>query len=125
MKFPKTIGACADKLYALRESRLQAQRVVDKIAEEEKELREYVINTLPKSEASGVAGKFARVSVVTKQVPQVKDWEKFYAYVKKNNAFDLMQRRLSDSAVQERWESRKTVPGVEPFTVVTLSVVKV
>lgn len=124
-KFPKTLGACADKYYELRQKRLDAQKVVDKIQEEESALREHLINTLPKSEATGTAGKKARVTVVTSQVPQVKDWDAFYKYVKKNGAFDLMQRRLADSAVKERWESGKKVPGVESFTVVKLSVNKV
>ena len=92
-KFPKALGACADLVYSLRQERLAAQKVVDALEEKEKALREHIINTLPKSEATGAAGKLARVTVMTKDVPQVKDWEKFYAYVKKNNAWDLMQRR--------------------------------
>ncbi|UOF79435.1 D/-alanyl-D/-alanine carboxypeptidase [Caudoviricetes sp.] len=124
-KFPKTLGACADRVYELRQKRLEAQKVVDALQEEETALREHIINTLPKSEATGAAGKVARVTVVTKQIPQVKDWQAFYAYVKKNNAWDLMQRRLAAAAVTERWEAGKTVAGVEAFTAVTLSVNKV
>ena len=124
-KFPKTLGACADRVYELRQERLAAQKVVDALEEEEKALREHIINTLPKSEATGAAGKLARVTVVTKDIPQVKDWEKFYAYVKKNNEWDLMQRRLAATAVTERWGAGKEVPGVEHFTAVTLSVNKI
>mgnify|MGYP001489648579 CR=1 FL=1 len=124
-KFPKTMGACADKIYELRQKRLDAQKVVDAIEAEEKALKEYIINTLPKSETTGVAGKLARVTVITKIVPQVKDWDSFYKYVKKNNAFDLVQRRLADKAIQDRWEAGKTIPGVEAFQAVTLSINKV
>ncbi len=123
-KFPKALGACADLVYSLRQERLAAQKVVDALEEKEKALREHIINTLPKSEATGAAGKLARVTVVTKEVPQVKDWKKFYAYVKKNNAWDLMQRRLSAAAVTERWEAGKEVAGVEAFQAVTLSINK-
>src|SRR5574344_2166580 len=94
-KFPKAMGACADKLFELHNKRLAEQKKVDEIAAEESALKNHIIENLPKSEASGVAGKLARVTVVTKQVPQVKDWDLFYAYVKKNNAWDLMQRRLA------------------------------
>lgn len=124
-KFPKTMGACADKIYELRQKRLDAQKVVDAIQAEESALREHIINTLPKSETTGVAGKLARVTVITKVVPQVKDWDAFYKYVKKNDAFDLMQRRLTDKAVQDRWEAGKKIPGVEAFQAVTLSINKV
>lgn len=124
-KFPKTLGACADRVYSLRQERLEAQKKVDAMEAEEKALREHIINTLPKSETTGVAGKLARVTVITKSVPQVKDWDAFYAHVKKTSGFDLLNRALSKSAVEARWEAGKKVPGVEAFTAVTLSVNKV
>lgn len=124
-KFPKALGACADKLFELRNKRLSEQKKVDEIAAEETALKNHIIENLPKSEASGVAGKLARVTVVTKQVPQVKDWDAFYKYVKKTGSFDLMQKRLTDAAIKERWEAGKEVPGVEHFNVVSVSINKV
>lgn len=124
-KFPKAMGACADRLFELREKRLEMQKATDAVEAEEKAIKEYLIQNLPKSEASGVAGKLCRVTVITKQIPQVQDWDKFYAYIKKTGSFDLLQRRLTDTAVKERWEAGKKVPGVESFGAVTLSVNKV
>ncbi len=124
-KFPKALGACADKLFELRNKRLAEQKKVDEIAAEETALKNHIIENLPKSEASGVAGKLARVTVVTKQVPQVKDWDAFYKYVKKTGSFDLMQKRLTDAAIKERWEAGKEVPGIEHFNAVSVSINKV
>ncbi len=124
-KFPKALAACADKLYELRAKRQAAQKVADTIEAEEKAIKAHIIDNLPKSEASGVAGKLCRVTAITKEIPQLKDKEKFYAYVKKNNRFDLLQSRLSDAAVKEIWESGKEVPGVGRFNAVTLSINKV
>lgn len=124
-KFPKAMGACADRLYQLRQKRLEMQKEVGKVAAEESALKEHIINTLPKSEASGVAGKLARVTVVTKEIPKVEDWDAFYKYVKKTGNFDLMQRRLTDAAVKERWEAGKEVPGVGHFNAVSISINKV
>lgn len=124
-KFPKTMGACADRVYLLREQRLASQKEVDKIEEEEKALKEHIINNLPKSEASGVSGKVGHVEVVKKSVPQVKDWEAFYKHVKKTGEFDLMSRSISKTAIQERLDNKKKVPGVELFTTVSLSITKV
>lgn len=123
-KMPKTLGAAADRLYEVRQKRLDQQKVVDALAAEEAALKDHIINNLPKSEASGVAGKLCRVSVVTKAIPQVKDWDALYKYVKKTGAFELLQRRLSDAAIKERWEAGKTVPGIESFNVVSVSVNK-
>jgi hypothetical protein len=123
-KFPKTFGACADLLYDIREERLAAQRVVDAIQARENALKDHVIANLPKSEG-GAIGKHHKVQVVTKEVPQVKDWDAFYRYVARTKGFDLLQRRLSPEAVAVRREAGKEVPGVEDFKVVTLSLTKV
>lgn len=123
-KYPKAIGACADMLYKMREKRLAQQKIVEAMEKEESALKEHIIQTLPKSEASGVAGKVARVTVIKKEVPQVKDWDKFYAYVKKHDAFELLQRRLAVSAVEERIEDEQQIPGVEMFVAPTVSLNK-
>lgn len=124
-KFPKTLGGCADRLFELKAKQALAQRVVDELDSERKALTEHVINTLPKSEATGVAGKVARVKVVTKEIPQVRDWPAFYAYARKINRLDLMQRRLNEAGVKELLEAKKKVAGVEIFTAVSISLTKV
>lgn len=124
-KFPKTMGACADRLYELKAKKAEAKRVTDAIEEEEKALKAHIIETLPKSEASGIAGKVARVKIEEKEVPQVKDWDAFYKYVKRTNSFDMMQRRLTDTAVMARIDAGKPLPGVEMFKYKSISLTKV
>lgn len=124
-KFPKTMGECADKLFELRDLRMREQKKVDEIEAEEKALKNFIIDNLPKSNAAGITGKLARVTIVKKIIPQVSDWPKFYAYVKKTNQFELLQRRVSDAAVKERWDIGKEVPGVTHFNAVTVSINKV
>lgn len=123
--YPKSIGACADLLFDLREKRLKLDKEAAKAKAAETALADHIINTLPK-DSTGAAGKHHRVQVKLKEVPQVKDWPAFYAYVKKNNAFDLLQKRLSEGAVQERLvESKKGLPGVEIFKTPKVSLTKV
>jgi hypothetical protein len=124
-KLPKTLAACADLLYSIRESRLALNRQAEELETQEKLIKEHLINTLPKSEASGVAGKLARVTIVTKLVPQTSDSDALHAYIKKTGDWDLLQGRLSDKAVRLRWEAGKTVPGVEAFQTVSVSINKV
>jgi hypothetical protein len=121
---PDKLGACADLLYTLREQRLQAQKVVDEFARREGIVREHIIAELPKSESQGVTGRIATALIKTKVVPVIKDWAEFYKHVKKTGAFEMLQKRLADAAIQERWEAGKKVPGVEPFTTVSVSVTK-
>ena len=120
---PKSLGQCADLLFDLKAKRLAQQKLVDLVADQEKLLKEYIINTLPKSQASGVAGKRARVSIEVKEVPKVTNWDKLYAHIKKTGEFELLGRSVSKDAIRERWDAKKPrqVPGVEKFPVKTVS----
>lgn len=124
-KIPKTLGACADLLYTTRKDRLELQKQVDDLKKQEGELKEHIIQNLPKSSATGVSGKVANAKVTKTDKPTVEDWDKIYKYIKKNNAFELMQRRLNTKSVEERWEDGKKIPGVGKMTVVDVSSTKV
>jgi hypothetical protein len=122
---PATLGACADELYQLREQRLAAQKIVDALASQEARLREHVIHELEAQGATAVSGQLARAGVTFTQLGRVADWDKFYAHVLATKDFSLMQRRLNDGALRERWEAAETVPGVVPFAVPKISLTKV
>lgn len=123
-KPPKTMGACIDQAYQLRTERLTLQRAVDAIGDQETLMREYIINTFRKADLNGAKGKLAACGVVPKRVPSVKDWDKFYAYIHKNKAYEMLQRRVHERAWRERLDDGQTVPGVEIFDVITLSLTK-
>jgi hypothetical protein len=108
-------AAVADELYRARESRLKLQAQVADIETREKELKEYLLSNLSKSKAEGITGKLATVQVVPASIPQVKDWPALYKYILKKKAFELLQRRLTDSAVAEKWEAGEAIPGIVSF----------
>jgi hypothetical protein len=123
-KFPKTPGACVDKLYALDQKQTEAQRVADDIKREFAALEAHLIATLPKSDLDGAIGAVAMAKLRRTLVPNITDWRELYAYVKKNNAWDLIQKRASAPAFRERWADKKIIPGAEPFTKISLSLTK-
>jgi LPS O-antigen subunit length determinant protein (WzzB/FepE family) len=124
-KVPKTVGACADLLFELRAKKSEAKKKVDEIEAQEKAVKDFLIENLPKSSQTGAVGKLAKAQVVTKQEPQVEDWDALYTHISKTKSWDLLQRRLSTGAIKERWENKKQVPGVGVFPVVSVSVTKV
>lgn len=123
-KVPKSVAECADQLYLLDEKRALLNRQVSEIEGQMSAIREYVIKELPKSNATGITGKVARVTVESKDIPQAKDWDLLFAFVARTKQFDLLQRRLSPAAVEERWKVKKQVPGVEVFTATVVRVSK-
>lgn len=125
IKLPKSPAALADLLFNTREARYKLQKEVDKLQEIETAVKNWFVDNLPKSQASGIAGRVARIQLEKKSVPQVQDWDKFYAFVRKEkNGFALLQRRLSEGAVKERLEAGERLPGVGTFTAITVSCTK-
>ena len=124
LKVPETLGACADLLFDIRESRRKLEKEAEEWQKQETALTEHIIRTLPDSDG-GAVGKHHQVHRQKRVKPRVTDWALFFKHVKRTGAFELMQRRLADGAVQERWDAGKQVPGVDTFTIISLSLTKV
>lgn len=124
-KFPAKLGACADRLYKLRETRLALNRKAADLESEEKALKAYIIDTLPMSQASGISGKLVRVSVTKKEIPIVTDQEKFRKYMNRTHRWDLANKlQPSAPAVRDLWDEGRDVSGLDKFTVKSLSMNK-
>lgn len=124
LKVPDTLGACADLLFNIKEQRRKLEAEAEEWHKQETALTEHIIRVLPKSD-SGAMGRHHKVRVVTREVPRVADWALFWEFIRKNKAYEMVQRRVAEGAVRDRWDANKKVPGVEPFTVVSLSLTKV
>lgn len=122
--FPKSLGACADLLYTLREERLAADRAAAALEEREKALVEHIIDKMP-ADSGGAVGLHHKAIVKRDVKPIVEDWDAFYAFVAKTKAFELLQRRLGEVAIKERWDDGTKVPGVGRMQVKKISLTKV
>jgi hypothetical protein len=128
-RVPAQPAAKCDLRYVVREQRLALQKQVDALQKLETSLNEYFILNLPKSQASGIAGKVARVQLQRKIVPQVQSgdvdgWSLLHQYIARTKSWDLLQKRLNNGAVESRWEEKVEIPGVVPFHTLTVSCTK-
>jgi hypothetical protein len=125
-KLPKSMGACADLLFEVREQRLAADKVAAALKADEELIKTHIIDNLDKG-STGAAGKHHRVQVVRKRkhVVNPEHWPNFFGWVSKNKAWDVLQRRINEEAIKARIESGKKIPGVEPFDYVAVSLTKV
>lgn len=101
------LGKLEDKKAELKK---QLKAVEEKYNAKEKEL-EATMKELGTHSASGNAYGVERV---VEEYPTVEDWNKTYAFIKRNNAWDLLQRRISTRAWNDRREKRP-VPGITSF----------
>lgn len=119
------LGALVDKAYAIKEKRCALQKKIDELDEQFKEAKKKLIDEISKEDSSGVTGKRAKAVIKVAKQPTVKDWDKFHKYIIKNKRMDLLQKRVNSLGIKELWEDGKTVPGVEVFNAISISLTKV
>lgn len=94
-----------------RLERLELKKKYDELEAEEKSLKAALIENMK----GGVPTPGA--ILIEKLKPQVVDWAAFYAHIKATGEFELLQRRVTESAWMERWADGVKVPGVIGFPV--------
>lgn len=123
-KWPKTLGAMADRMYELQQERLALDRQSEAIKAEQTALGDHLLVAFPKEKLEGAKGKIGQTNIKRKDVPAIDDWDEFYKHLKKTGEFDLLQRRPHEAAFTERWENGKSVPGTSKFTRISISISK-
>ena len=63
-------------------------------------------------------------SISEQTVGNVEDWDDLYQFIRDNNAFYLLQRRLANAAYKEILTGGDNLPGVVPFTKRSLNMCK-
>ena len=80
----------------------------------ESELDYQLLTQLDEQGLSRTANDKASVSINQDTVPEVTDWDAFYAYVLEQRDFSLLQRRVSSTAYKELLKLGEGVPGLQP-----------
>lgn len=121
-----TIGQLLDQLAKQRKIKADLDAKIKDVEAAINNLKLEILNALQSAGMTKASGKSLTVSIKQDIVPNVTDWDSFYAYIKKNNYFHLLQRRVSTAAWRELHEQlsakKKEVPGTEAFVKVDLSI---
>ena len=122
---PVSLGRCADLLYDVKQLRLAMQKQVDAIDAREKEINEHLINAFGVDDP-GAVGTHHMARVTVKKKYRIADWGVFCSWVRKNDRFDCLQKRLSDEAVETTIaDEARVLPGLEAVNAKSISLTKV
>src|SRR5512142_3289627 len=128
MAAKQTLGALIDALKTARDARIERQHEMDEELKElkatEADLKHKIINAMESSGQTSSTGKIATSTIKTDLIPRASDWSSIHKYIKKNDAFDLFERRLNKAAVKARLDDGETVPGIEFYEDKDLSLTK-
>lgn len=110
------LGSAIDALWAKREKKREMEAKLKEVEAEIADSEVKVMELMDKEGVEKTTGKKASVSITTSVVPQVEDWDVFYAYIHRNKFYHLLERRPSVTGCRELFENKGKVPGVLPHT---------
>ena len=120
----KTLGEAIDELYQARAARLAKAKEVKELQAEESAAKTTVLQLLGESGLAKASGLVATAGIIKEDVPYIKDWDALYGYIKENDRFDLLQRRIGVVAWRELFKDNILVPGTEAAVDTDLSLTK-
>lgn len=107
-----TLQELVDAWGTARIARLAEQKKVDTLEDKEKKLKAKVIAAVKEAKLSSVKGLKYGANYTSKDLPTAGDWSKVYAWIKENDAFDILHKRLTTTAIEARWEDGVEIPGI-------------
>jgi len=93
------------------------------LKERKAELENFLKATLEVGEKVSYAG-IGSVSMTEETQPSVTDWEALYEYIKDNDAFYFLQRKINAAPFRELLSTGESLVGVSPIQVRKISVRK-
>ena len=119
-----TLGEAIDTLYEVRAARLALAKQVKEMQVKEAAAKSAVLELLTISGLAKASGKLATAGITTEDVPYIKDWDQVYNYIKSNDRFDLLQKRIGVVAWRDLFKDGILVPGTEAGVDTDLSLTK-
>jgi len=119
-----TLGESIDALYTARAARLAKAKEVKDLQVVESKAKAEVLKLLGEAGLEKASGKLATAGILTDDVPYIKDWDAVYGYIKANDRFDLLQKRIGTVAWRDLFNDGILVPGTEAAKDTDLSLSK-
>jgi hypothetical protein len=124
MKKSTPLGALIDQLYAKDQAIDEVQALLRKENAARAKLEARLLKKMKAQKVTSSKGSRALAFIKTTPHPRISHAGKFWKFVLKNKAFDLVQNRIASRAYTARIESGIEVPGTEVFTSVRVNVTK-
>lgn len=110
-----------DALFTLDDEIREVSAQLAALEERKKAAQQLLLASMKAQGLESLRTERGTIGITRREVASIKDWESFTAYVRKANAFDLLQSRVSIRSLVERRNAGETVPGVAVETIINLS----
>lgn len=113
-----------DAYIRARANRLDLEKEAAIEKQTEDDLQNVIIAKMRESGTQAIGAKLGLIKLKETEEPTAENWPEIWNYIKENDAWDLVHKRITVTAVRERWEEGEAVPGVGKITKYKLSVSK-
>lgn len=120
----KSLGQQIDALYDVDQEIHRIHKELTEVKQKRAKLETRLLKNFDKKKVDGCRTSKAVSSIKKTDFPSIGDRKKFFKYVAKAKAFDLLQSRIASRAYFDRLEEGEEVPGVKVFTRISVSIRK-
>jgi hypothetical protein len=113
-----------DSYIATRARRLDAEKQAEAIKEQEDELSKTIIAKMREGGMKAMGANLGLIKLQETEEPVAENWPELWKFIKDTDSWDLLHKRVTVTAVRDRWEEGVAVPGVGKITKYKLSVSK-
>lgn len=103
-----------------REERLAAEKISEKLKEEEAQFKDWLVEVFKEQKLEGMIIDGRITGANPRDICVVEDREAFVNFLYETKSIDLLQFRLSDSAIFGRLDEGVVVPGIGKMEVYNL-----
>lgn len=109
------IGKYIDEMMALRNDKRHHESEIKRLDANLKLMETTLKQAMLDQGVTEAKGTYGKAKYDDKVLyPQVDDWGQFHQYIKENNMFDLLHKRISLTNYRQLVEAQVAVPGVVP-----------
>jgi hypothetical protein len=113
---PETVGGLIDELFLVREQRRKLAETDKDLRDQYAELEARLIAALDLQETTQARGRSATATLNEEELATVIDWSQVHDFIRSQNAFYLLQRRINSAAWREAANERgEPIPGTTVF----------
>lgn len=117
-----TLTSLTEELIAVREARAELEREAKEGKEYEEEIRHKILNLMEQQNLEAFRTGDAQITRRVSQKARLEDYDTLIEYIQATGSFDLLQKRVAERAVTDRWEQGIVVPGVSAYSEMVLTV---
>ena len=119
----KQIDALITELYDTRAAITDANKEVDVLKAKRDDLERRLLEAMDAVGTEQARNKVATATISERVMPQIEDWDKYYAFIHRYKKYYLLERRPAATAFREELESRsKPIPGANSYVKRTVGI---